>query len=76
MAASVESAASYVGRSDAADPRLSPVFAPAASLASLPPTLLLVGDAEVTARVVVRVVVRVRVRMMVRVMASWRWGSH
>ena len=47
MAASVESAASYVGGSDAADPRLSPVFTPPASLASLPPTLLVVGDAEV-----------------------------
>ena len=47
VAASVESVASYVGASDPRDPRLSPVFAPAAALAQLPPTLLLVGDAEV-----------------------------
>ena len=36
-----------VGGSDAADARLSPVFSPPASLAALPPTLLVVGDAEV-----------------------------
>ena len=47
VAASVASAAGYVGGSDAADARLSPVFSPPASLAALPPTLLVVGDAEV-----------------------------
>jgi len=47
VAASVQSAASYVSGGDPADPRLSPLFTPAASLTALPPTLLLVGDAEV-----------------------------
>ena len=47
VAASVASAAGYVGGSDAVDARLSPVYSPRASLAALPPTLLVVGDAEV-----------------------------
>ena len=47
VASSVQSAAPYVGGSDPTEPRISPVFTPAASLAALPPTLLVVGDAEV-----------------------------
>jgi len=42
-----QDAAKYYGGADPSDPRISPVFAPAAALAALPPLLMVVGDAEV-----------------------------
>ena len=50
IASSVECSRRYGGRCDLADPRISPVFLPPPLLREwLPPTLLVVGDAEVMA---------------------------